>query len=1547
MKKFSNKLALALAMITLVVNTLSGYAPMSNVNAQTREEKSAILVIGDSRGANLRNHLASKQVGSVGRVDGDGGWIWVKQSGYDILIAYKGGASDFSMVSGYAKEALDCLTNADSVGPANKKTNIAAYNMLGLGYVTGTSSSFNETEYATNAKKMVNNFWGFCNGYSEITTKVQCTVGKTGPNAGKAGNNEQRVDNMIKAFNSKLKTEASNRGLGVLDVYSKLSNATFPSGDDTHWDASTDTKLISSIIYDARTVRGHYTKVEDDKEEPEPEPEEPGENTPEDPGEGTPEEPGEGTPEEPGEDNPEIPEGGESGSGNSGGSGSGSGSGGSSSGSKDHVIVDKGNITVDGGHVIVDNVDEFGDMLEEELGKLATTHNITEVYSLNNQIGNAYYKPKLEDIPELEARVLKQGFASAYTGYWDLNHTSEFAPAQVSGRPLEILGADFALAHEGYIPSGGSGAGKYVAIETPTQFISYPTAIMNIYKALGEVEYDYAFEYESRSKEYLQQSPAIKGMPGYMTKLSGSKAITKVFVTRSNVEKYKAKAMAEMKVSQAYVTNENAITGSEFIVMLMLMMDQYGEPVINADEMSRMLQVYGGNIPSYLNGIQQQAYMYLKAKGCLNDDTINFSQPISLQQMLDILVCVADEGSRTTYKNIQITMDIGDALISKGYFPKTVNLVEGNQAIRTSEEFDYSTATHFDYYIKLDSNTEFKSVSGNANIGNIIVPVQKYVTSSGNLAGVKYLGIVRDELGNSYYHLVMPTRANAGMAEYLGKYGNNLIQVNTTVDSDKPAYIELQYGGGIYTYAGPCPTGQGGIVTTRATIPDEMFEGAACLERCGMTVAKSTLEKTSELITNISDRMFKPMTVSAATENEINAAKDRLLTSSNGVGVKLTIYNAEDIESYATDRDIPGIKVEEVVSLDGSKTLLVTLPTGYNTQDFLSSIKRYDSSQVAQSAFVGIANIYGDVLVPFSELVARGKFYDTDNGILPTDVDGVLTLESVNGLIKLNQNTREIVVGNTIYRVSDKNTVLWEHRLADDGQYELWVDFRVAYGWTENILDLCIAGTGDSYEVNISTREDEWDKDIMAEFAIDLPTAFDTDTATTKVQVVKGGVINSTPQLIMSAKYPLANWFIYQASMPSGETFDCCIVAYPKGAFPAGTTDDSELIRQKLGYIERVEGWIYKMYPLSKTETSVPGKFTYNEKFGYLYNLPDWETFTMDKYLSGEYILPVSFSNLLSGSRSLINANVIEFEGYKYGTRPVYNGAGLTKSVDIHGNIAEVEHSVSAGVVMTPAPAGVVAMYGSTSKQATTAASITSMLGDGQISSSDARLCYYGTSKSRIANVAGTTLYLTFKPFISEGDTTYNQATYTVRLADDVQFYLVNKQPNMVNGTKRGYVYSYVTYVGTTIRDLEEVQEPVVETVTEIIDAEQKDKYEKFEGFSLEYVLNSLDEWTTWVILIVLYVFPIIGIIGLTLLLGFAFIGQNKIFVKIFQRTVDPVKFLTAGAKTIDQLDVRQAFIGLIMGYIGFGLLLDGNIIKIIMYLSEVFEVFTQLLRQL
>ena len=243
----------------------------------------------------------------------------------------------------------------------------------------------------------------------------------------------------------------------------------------------------------------------------------------------------------------------------------------------------------------------------------------------------------------------------------------------------------------------------------PEHNITWLDAVTVLYKAVGQPLYTYQTFQTYNSRITPETSPAYAGLSNIVPDESGAYQGYDfyMFLNRNNTvsgvvgsEKmtaiYWEKAINEQFVTLNTKMND-PITVSDFYILASKMMQAYGEPVMNQDEIKALLQVYGSDYPVQLGFEIADAWAYLKVRGCLNVDLVP-SGYLDRADLLDICMCIADPDSRTDYKNIDIVLDLGDILRDDGYYP-VYDLTFSQGAFSGTDTYDYTKMENWTYLI--------------------------------------------------------------------------------------------------------------------------------------------------------------------------------------------------------------------------------------------------------------------------------------------------------------------------------------------------------------------------------------------------------------------------------------------------------------------------------------------------------------------------------------------------------------------------------------------------------------------------------------------------------------------------------------------------------------------------------------------------------------------------------------------------------------------------------------------------------------------------------
>lgn len=267
-----------------------------------------------------------------------------------------------------------------------------------------------------------------------------------------------------------------------------------------------------------------------------------------------------------------------------------------------------------------------------------------------------------------------------------------------------------------------------------TESINLSDACRILYRALGQDVVTYTIGTFTDPNIQLETSPCSVGLPNprallgdsvyvgvhrnnqlvltYHSKFKDNKdskdaemrAIPEVFKTVSVTDFYLEKAKQDGLVSKGYdhkSASQYYMTNSEFWVLASEMMRLYGEPEMNSTEILSMLQVYGSSYPIQAGNQIADAWAYLKARGILYQESDNVASFMSAEDALNIAMRIKDKDSRYNYKEINLTVELSQAVVDNGFFPLVNDNVEVVENYNTTVEYDYESAETYNIVIPI------------------------------------------------------------------------------------------------------------------------------------------------------------------------------------------------------------------------------------------------------------------------------------------------------------------------------------------------------------------------------------------------------------------------------------------------------------------------------------------------------------------------------------------------------------------------------------------------------------------------------------------------------------------------------------------------------------------------------------------------------------------------------------------------------------------------------------------------------------------------------
>lgn len=932
---------------------------------------------------------------------------------------------------------------------------------------------------------------------------------------------------------------------------------------------------------------------------------------------------------------------------------------------------------------------------------------VTALRSLNAYLATdkgqaVYYVPTLEELPNIKNAVAdttdyrgnNQKFAAVYDGYFDQmcyealvrksDGTYSKTPAIVQSegrdkvRELTTLGYDFLLTDEtitDIAPSGedvNAGYGVH-KLDLANGRVDLNTALMDIYKAVGQEKYDITYIFTPDSGLTVTSSPIQGELSLNLSQydsVDNSAGKAWVFVTRTNPSLYWKQAVYDGIVldAEAFTGNPNAdnssakstiVTLADFCNYAYNIMNIYGEPVMTAGERSILLQLYGTVVPYSACPAEAKAIETFIAKGIISpeDDQqyLNWNSEIDPGYMLTLLMRIADINARTTYKDVQITLDA--SLIDEGYYQANLTLEPSSVIEFTQASGIARTTNYYDYQL---SAKEFERLSKSFNTNNVslelfipthlaivgpdgtafpittqVTPYTKKVYSK-DYPGVSYVQssydagtdgplmqfAVSDGMQDGYLKLRIAAFDIQDLLHGDGMYYFTLINDKGQLASD---YFKVKPGGGTYYESGSRNDYYDDELLTDSDTSIE-YSNADEIQQI-IDLYKEDPEKAKkeadELISN-----YGPSWTTAEIEAILEAASGGTPLAAGDYVYLMQIRSGQEgsisVKSKSGDskslKDIlAGTEVDGMFYVDPNNTndlafkkvsdLWYQVYNGETSGDLKERIRTTSGNLDTRVAFCKEEE----------ELLVSTKYLIESDYIVrePTVVGEVLEFSTNYSNIYLDRENKRVVVGACVYDVRNLDSdEIW--RKMEDGYF---VNFRAVLGWTGDYLVF------KTDEGNISVSVTSGDKYNPYTFPIRLNSILGDSSTGVRLPGTVGDSVyiqgnnamrgygndNGVP---MTSMYPFANYFVYMhpetADGRSDYIQDWLFVFKPKDVKVNGNKVEynDSASRSKLSEVglevknlsDDVTVWAY---PLNHTEEDgMPYEMSWTKEYGYTYT-PD------------------------------------------------------------------------------------------------------------------------------------------------------------------------------------------------------------------------------------------------------------------------------------------------------------------------------------------------------
>lgn len=767
---------------------------------------------------------------------------------------------------------------------------------------------------------------------------------------------------------------------------------------------------------------------------------------------------------------------------------------------------------------------------------------VTALRSLNAYLATdkgqtVYYIPTLDQLPGIEDATANttdylgknQRFAAVYDGYFDqmcyqalvrkedgtYSNTPVIALSEGKDkiRELTTLGYDFLLTSEAIsdvqvINEDVNATYTVHKLDAEHGYVDLNTAIMDIYKAVGQEKYDITYVFTPDSEMTIENSPIQREINlnlAIKDPIDNSAGKAWVFATRTNPNLYWKQAVYDgviwdaeaisnkpSNVSGANSVKSAEVTLADFCQYAYNIMNIYGEPVMTASERSILLQLYGPVVPYQACEGASQAIEALIAKGVISPEEdskyLNWNSKIDTGYMLTLLMRIKDVNARTAYKDVQITLDA--SLIEEGFYNAELayqqsNIVEFKDAsglARAANYFDYKLS--LDQFERLSKSFDTNKVSLDLFVPTHLVflgpdgtvfplttqvtpytkrvyskdyPNVSYVLSNYDAAmdGPLMQFAISDGTDGGFLKLRVVAYNVQDLIHSDGAYHLALINDKGVVSDDS---FLIRPGGGMYYESGE-RTSNRDLYTDEDDEEDIELSNEDEIARV-IAIYQKSPEQAMELAESLCEKHPE------WTADEVDAIE---YAASEGTHLSATsefVYYMQI--ASGSESDI------EVTLNNGSKLTLREIMAGTESADGLYYANNADKTDLAfkrsSSTVYQVYNSKGK-----NDLVervrSRGDNIDTETAFCRREDDllvsanwllkanyinsepvingDVLMLSTDYANIYLDRKDKHIIVGACVYDVRHlDDTMIWKKM--DDGNY--YINFRAVLGWTGDYL---------------------------------------------------------------------------------------------------------------------------------------------------------------------------------------------------------------------------------------------------------------------------------------------------------------------------------------------------------------------------------------------------------------------------------------------------------------------------------------------------------------
>lgn len=1221
--------------------------------------------------------------------------------------------------------------------------------------------------------------------------------------------------------------------------------------------------------------------------------------------------------------------------------------------------------------------------------ELLISPKVTALHSLNALLVNGendgdndlgvYFIPSLDDFPtSLKDTVacvtdyngVEHRFAVVYDGYFDTEvtyvqaetvaadtgmvarlQTSKKVYSSVDNtRALNLIGYDLLLSKEELqVTSDGSWLkANYIPSLVGTNQLTAQTVVMDLYKAIGEYEWDIKYCWVKDDDLLLETSPIQTEMgvaisDKYEKGINTDEGATYVWATRTNPELYwnrctkdaifdggahsvtntETASFVGSQVSVSFGKSQgDFVTFGEFCAMARAIMDLYGEPVMTVKEQQLMIQNYGLQLPSCKDKELFDSVTYLAAKGIIDPSEVSYDKNVTFADIEPILVRIADKDSRLTFKEANYNQS--SELYQKGFVSANTQIMSGQLTNIDTLNSDVTTEYN-DFFVQCDDNVTNFLLSPEKTLND---PTDDILASDNLLcnglasSSIEGFDYTFQNLGvqDNFYHF----RINSSVSAVTISYERDVSRTDYVQNRD--SYTLPNANGGVY------------IVDGRDLIWYSFDEAEG----------KTYMVGDQEYV--LPNYSMYYIDNDRRANGEVNAYTDfGYMSSWNWILCSFDDQAHDLLDSYMlcgiSLTDLKPMVAGEVLMLpDGSgkspkgdimvKYYPVT-ENGITTHNYIFQCP-YDQSYFsthfsdASAVYKKSSNAFysptaDEVLVSYDYLVSKGLVKSCS---ISSDKNRcVVTLKNSGTNVILDKDMGTIIVGCTLYKI-DSNEMLFT-----ESNGVLYINYRACIGWTTDVLVLNNQGN------LMLTQAETGSKTLAYTSNMTVKTCFPSSSFQ-----IGGMFYNGTKYVNLANTSPMGNYLLVMDT--SGSSTDHLFIWKRKEYVLPGSSDvksyDDDarsLFKDKTGYsLGASEDYVLLHTALPRNPTSISqvgnyyyliskGKaangISYTKEYGWWYKPNEYGSVddAIKDYLScsnGDQLSVAKVGgNYFNTNLNFCSINA-QSEPLPAGTMPKAYTQGTMSRITsgianaVNGNQTEnkmsrftklgvyedtgASYTEAGSYRVLPAPVGMFAsLYKLPSKTLGTIGS---------------RSVWYGSQK---CNVKNGKLVLEGSGYVVESDP--NKVLYAVYLG---------------GGNSGIYVYGAESVGVNTIDD------STNSTTVNMTDTDPGYLVD-WDAFTFGRLVTKLDDLSTIWLIFVLNILPRIAMIFFFVLMILSLVSDISIVKKFCHNVFDVYKFLTVGHVTVDSVNLKRLFIQSIVALSVFFMIMDGLLFQFILWVAEIF----------